>query len=132
MQALIAQTAYLNEIRGVAGKRFAVAAKQLSSVPGIRCQQNAYSVFAWPPIKSLLRTQDHAVIVTIDFTETKSRSAMKTPSAPRVPAASRSRQAGRLDAQPAACLAFGAAVLASIVAAAAVASHELPLMLGGF
>lgn len=47
-------------------------------------------------------------------------------------AASRSRQAGKLNARLGAWLAFGAAVFVSIVAAVAVASHELPLSLGGF
>lgn len=99
--------------------------------PGIRCQQNAYSVCASSPIKGLVHTQDHEVIVRIDSTEKKSRFAMKTPLSP-IAAAPRNSQTGKLDARLGAYLAFGAAVLASIVAAAAVASHELPLMLGGF
>ena len=57
---------------------------------------------------------------------------MKTPLPTRAPAAIRNGQAGKLDAQLGSYLAFGAAVFASIVAAAAVASYELPLMLGGF
>ena len=57
---------------------------------------------------------------------------MKTPLATSLPAASRIRQAGKLDARLGGYLAFGAAVLVSIVAAAAVASHDLPLILGGF
>ncbi|MDB5845730.1 MAG: hypothetical protein JWP79_3040 [Polaromonas sp.] len=57
---------------------------------------------------------------------------MKTPLATRATSASRNCQAGKLDAQLGGYLAFGATVFVSIVAAAAVASNDLPLMLGGF
>ena len=56
---------------------------------------------------------------------------MKKPLAPVI-SARRSTQAGKLDARIGACLAFAGAVFSSIIAAAAVASYELPLMLGGF
>ena len=41
-------------------------------------------------------------------------------------------QLGKLNAQLAASMAFLAAVLVCVMAAAAVASHDLPLLLGGF
>lgn len=43
----------------------------------------------------------------------------------------RARQAGRLHPRLAPYLAFAAAVLVCVVAAATVASHDVPLMLGG-
>lgn len=56
---------------------------------------------------------------------------MKTPLAP-VHAPLRNAQAGKLEVRLGGYLAFGAAVLICLVAAVAVVSHELPLMLGGF
>lgn len=44
----------------------------------------------------------------------------------------RVRQSGKLHSRFAGHMAFGAAVLVSLVAAATVASHDVPLMLGGF
>ena len=41
-------------------------------------------------------------------------------------------QSGKLHSGFAGYMAFGAAVFVSVMAAAAVASHDLPLMLGGF
>lgn len=47
------------------------------------------------------------------------------------PGARRARQSGRLHPRLASCLAFLAAVFVSLLAAATVASHDVPLMLGG-
>ena len=44
----------------------------------------------------------------------------------------RTRQSGKLHSRFAGYLAFGAAVCVSMIAAATVASHDVPLMLGGF
>ena len=44
----------------------------------------------------------------------------------------RARQSGKLHSGFAGYMAFGAAVLVSVIAAATVASHDVPLMLGGF
>ena len=44
----------------------------------------------------------------------------------------RTRQSGKLHSRFAGYLAFGAAVCVSMIAAATVASHDIPLMLGGF
>ena len=44
----------------------------------------------------------------------------------------RVRQSGKLHSRLAGYMAFGAAVLVSVIAAATVASHDVPLMLGGF
>ena len=80
----------------------------------------------------MLRMQEHQFIVKTDKLKTKSRSVMKTPLSKFSPARFSSRQAGKLNAHLFAYLAFGAAVFASIAAAAAIASHGLPLMLGEF
>ena len=42
------------------------------------------------------------------------------------------RQSGKLHSRFAGHMAFGAAVFVSMIAAATVASHDVPLMLGGF
>ena len=42
------------------------------------------------------------------------------------------RQSGKIHSLFAACMAFGAAVVVSLMAAVAVAGHDMPLMLGGF
>lgn len=47
-------------------------------------------------------------------------------------ACSLARQSGKLHSQLAAYLAFAATAFVCIIAAAMVASHDLPLMLGGF
>ena len=44
----------------------------------------------------------------------------------------RARQSGKLHSRFAAYMAFGAAVFISMIAAVTVASHDVPLMLGGF
>ena len=44
----------------------------------------------------------------------------------------RLRQSGKLHSRFAGYMAFGAAVLVSMIAAVTVASHDVPLMLGGF
>lgn len=44
----------------------------------------------------------------------------------------RARQSGKLHTRFAGYMAFGAAVFVSMIAAATVASHDVPLMLGGF
>ncbi|WP_029525302.1 hypothetical protein [Polaromonas glacialis] len=44
----------------------------------------------------------------------------------------RVRQSGKLHSRFAGYMAFGAAVFVSMIAAATVASHDVPLMLGGF
>jgi len=44
----------------------------------------------------------------------------------------RARQSGKLHSRFAGYMAFGAAVFVSLMAAATVASHDVPLMLGGF
>jgi hypothetical protein len=44
----------------------------------------------------------------------------------------RARQSGKLHSRFAAYMAFGAAVVISMMAAVTVASHDVPLMLGGF
>lgn len=47
-------------------------------------------------------------------------------------ARARARQSGKLHSRFAGYMAFGAAVFVSMIAAATVASHDVPLMLGGF
>ena len=42
------------------------------------------------------------------------------------------RQSGKIHSLLAACMAFGAAVFVSLIAAAVVASHDMTLMPGGF
>lgn len=44
----------------------------------------------------------------------------------------RARQSGKLHSRFAGYMAFGAAVFVSLMAAATVASHDVPLLLGGF
>ena len=45
---------------------------------------------------------------------------------------SNTRQSGKIHSLFTACMAFGAAVFVSLMAAATVASYDMPLMLGGF
>ena len=42
------------------------------------------------------------------------------------------RQSGKIDFRLATCMAFGAVVFVSLMAAAVVASHDMTLMPGGF